>query len=391
MPEPKTQEQVAAELRSKLPSKKPTEPAAKAPEEKAKPDTQKPGADAPSAESPVEVPGTPSPEKKEEQKPETDKSKDQKDAAEAPKPEAKDVEGHRNLKVEKRIDELVGQIKAERADRIQDKDTIKKLQAELDGLKNRVEKPAKDEAQSKKIAELEQQRVAKYLAEDKELPREERREMSKSDIEEWVIEDPTAAMRWEAKRALREQDERKADLESFEVDTEAEAIVQKRDVSQKRVLQKHPELAFETRAKELAATGKSREEVMKQIAKENPKMGVILQIISEPGAQEKYAFSADGPEQLMQEMERRLEKPAPAKADAKETSEERDAKIAEEAAEAERQRQSQIETGARSTRGSQAEREKSSDYQFQLNFFLKSGKTKADLDRILARREAMNI
>lgn len=387
MKEPKSQEQIAAELKATLPKKQAEAP--KVPEDKAKPDTQKPGSDAPSDKSPAEVPGDQAPEKTEQ--PETDKAKD---AAEAPKPEAKDDKDHRSPGAEKRINELVGQLKAEKAERLQDKEKMRAIEAELVELRSKVEKPKQEVDKAKKVSEAEKKRIAQYLTEDKELPREERRELSDDEIEEWIIESPVKAQEWIADRAARRREERNADLQNLEVEREADTVIKQREVSQQRVFQKHPELAFEARAKELAATGLNREAVMKQIAKENPKMGVILEIIQEPGAQDKYAFSADGPEKLMQEMESRLAKKTPAKKQ-EESSEEREAKIAAEAAEAERQRQSQVDAAARSTRGSSGADESSPEYKKQLAIFKSLGKTdaeaKAALDRQLSRRASMNL
>lgn len=387
MKEPKSQEQIAAELKASL-----KKPDAKAPEDKAKPDTQKPGEEAPASKSPAEVPGNQAPEKKEEQKPETDKAKD--DAAKAAEAEAKEgKEGHRNLKVERRIDELVSEIKAEKSARNQDQETIKKLQAELDGLKAKVEKPAQEADKTKKISESEKARIAKYLAEDKELPRNERREMTNKEVEEWIVEDPVEAQEWIADRAARRREERNADLQKMDVDTEADTIIKKRAESEKRIIQKHPELDFQARAKDLVLSGLSRADAMKQIAKENPKMKVIFEIMAEPGSQDKYAFSADGPELLMQEMETRLAKNPPAKK--QESTEERDARIAAEAAEAERQRQDSIDAGARSTRGNSTAHEQTPEYKQQLAIFKSLGKTdaeaKAALDRQLSRRASMNL
>ena len=376
MKEPKSQEAIAAELKASL-----KKPDAKAPEAKAQDDTQKPSSDTPSDKSPAEVPGSQAPEKKEEQTPETDKA------------EADAKEGHRKPGAEKRINELVGELKAEKAERIQDREKLKAMEAELAALKAKSEKPAQEADKSKKISEAEKARITKYLTEDKELPREERREMTNDEVEEWIIESPVEAQEWIADRAARRREERNADLQDLDVDKEATAVIKKRDESQKKVLQKHPDLAFESRAKDLVLSGLSREEAMKQIAKENPKMKVIFEIIAEPGAQDKYAFSADGPEQLMQEMERRLEKNPALKA--KGTNEDREARIAEEAAEAERQRQASVDSAARSTRGSSSGGEQSAEYKQQLAIMKSLGKTdaeaKAALDRQLARRASMNL
>lgn len=386
-----TPESVAEMLKAQLSASKKTDDNARTEatiKEKAKADTHEAAPGSSPEDSHVAVEGDPTPEEKvvTETEPETD-DKPETDAADEQKPKdekAKDGEkkDNRKPKVERRIDELVGELKAEKAHR-------EALEQELAKLKTTVEAPKKEADQTNKLAELEKSRIEKYLKEDSVLPREQRREMSKDQLEEWVIEDPVAAQEWMAERVVRRRDERQADLERVNADTEANTIINSQRQSEARVLAKHPDLDFSGQEKALIARGMTLQEARAELLKSNPKARMIAKIISEPGAQEKYLLKSNGPELLMQEMESRLAKSNGTKP--KDSDEDRDAKIAEEAAEAERQRQARVDSGATSRRGASASEEQSESYKKQLAIFKSMGKTKEDLDRALARRKAMNL
>lgn len=386
-----TPEEVAKNLMNQIKSEKTKSESKDSSDSKdEKADSQKAAPGPSPEESPVEVEGEAKPEEGKSNESEEAESSDAKAEEIKEEEKAKEVkESNRKPRAERRIDELVGELKAERAEREQDKAKIQSLEDELTKLKITVEKPAKEADQSKKLSDIEKARIEKYLKEDKDSAREDRREMTQDQIEEWIIEDPVAAQEWLAERVVRRREERKADLDRAKADSEAESIIQSQKSSESKVLQKHPDLDFTRQERELMAKGMSLNQARAEVLKINPKAKIIAQIVSEPGAQEKYMLQPNGPELLMQEMESRLSK-SKGKSQ-KESDDDRDSKIAEEAAEAERQRQQRVDEGSRSRRGAESNHDQSEDYKKQLAIFKSMGKTKEDLDRNLARRKAMNL
>lgn len=249
---------------------------------------------------------------------------------------AEEKEAKREANIQKRIDELVGEIKALKAEKNQDKEQIKALESDLQNLRGSVEKdPGKLKLELRK---LETDRISKYIEEDLDKPREERREMSKEELEEWMVEDLVAAQEWLADRQLRRSQERQTDHQNLttgaDARTKAEAVVKKQRESQARVLAKHPDLDISARQAELKAQGKSQKEIQEIVFKENPKIKIITDILRENA--DTYIMSENGPELLAAEMEKRLKT---------NSSADHEARIAEEAAEAERQRQKNIDEG----------------------------------------------
>lgn len=243
-------------------------------------------------------------------------------------------------KTQERIDEIHGELKAEKAGRIKDREKIEALEAELKKVTGAHQKPVIET----EVKKLEATRVSKLIEEDKALPKDQRREMTRDDLEEWLAEDIVAAQEWLADRAVRRDRERSADLNRLNKTDEpgaesrkkAEAILTAQAVSRKKVEAKHPELNVTARIQALKAEGKTEKEIQAVIFKENPKARIVAEILKEEDG-EKYLFSENGPELLAAEMEKRL-KPN----DKGETQEERDARIGREAIEAEAERQSKI-------------------------------------------------
>lgn len=295
-------------------------------------------------------------------------------------------EAQRDANIQKRIDELVGELKAEKAARIQDKEKISELESKLSNLKSTVER-APEKAQQE-IKNLEASRIKKYEEEDQSLPRNERREMSRDELESWLAEDLVAAQEWIADRQLRRRDERANDIRKLnsEPDSEsrnkAEIIVTKQQESKERVSKKHPELDVAKRIEELTQKGKTPKEIETIIFAENPKAKAVAEILRENP--DKYLLAENGPELLAEEMERRMTHKS-------ESVEEREARLREEGAEAERLRQANIDTGIHSTRhnGKTSEQEKDPIYLKQLAIFRKAfpreteAQIKARLDKRL--------
>ena len=302
-------------------------------------------------------------------------------------------EAQRESRIQKRIDELVGQIKAEKAERDQDKQKIADLENQITQLSNSVERnPEKTQAE---VQKLESERLRKYEQEDSVLPREKRREMKKADLEEWFLEDPVSAQEWMADRQLRRRDERNRDIEKLNRGSEdkdakakAEAIIKAQAESKARVALKHPDLEISQRVNALKAEGKNPQEIQNIIFKENPKVKILSEILKENP--DKYMLSENGPELLAAEMEKRMS------TNQGESEEEKDARLRAEGAEAERQRLASVDAGMRSTRGgsSTQEPERGPLYAKQLDIFRKAfpnlsePEIKARLDK---RLKAMGV
>lgn len=379
-----TPESIAENLKAQIAASKKGGDKPKAPEapkDEAKADTQNAAPGSSPENNPAALPANPSPEKKIEEKPETDAA-----SAEEAK-DGKDEKGKRSPGAEKRINELVGELKAEKAERIQDKEKLKALEAELAQLRAKVEGPGKEADLTTRVEAMEKERIQKYLKEDKDLPREKKRELTKDELEEWVVEDPIAAQEWMADRAVRKAREREEALMEAEAENQAKEVVVKQRESQRRVLEKHPDVNLDAQIGELVSKGKTIEQAREHLVKTNPKVKLLLEIAKEPGSREKYMTAPNGPELIMEEVERRL-----GRSGKSESAEDREARIREEAAEAERQRLANVDSGLRSTnRGSSSVDENDPTYKQQLSIFKSMGKTKADLDRILERRKVMNV
>lgn len=308
-------------------------------------------------------------------------------------------EAKRDASVQKRIDELVGEIKTLKADKHQDKEAITRLGQELTELKTKKEK--NPERIKQEVGRLESERVGKYLREDANLPYAERREMTKEELDEFLVEDLGAAQEWIAERALRRREDRTEDAQRLakgeqeeETKSRASTVVAKQRESQARVSSRHPELsAASNKAAQLKAAGKSPEEVQRAIFQEFPKAKIVTEILKEDA--DKYMLSEDGPELLATEMERRME------AQGGGTS--RDQQIADEAAEAERQRQADVDAGftpkgagaGDNSSGSEFEKENPGMYKQHLNIWRKNlpklseTELRSRLDKRLKERRAL--
>jgi hypothetical protein len=310
-----------------------------------------------------------------------------KEAPESVPAKAVEPEPEKPSGAEKRINELVGEVKSLKHQVEQskaDKKRMEDLEAELAELRQAV-KPEK--SQDQVLAEKEAERIAKALADDKVLPREKKREMSKEELEEWFVEDPTSAQEWISSRAIRRERERSADAESFGANRKAQDILRKQDISQARVLSKHPDLDTRGRVEALKAEGKTLPEIQAIMQKENPsgfkKAQVIAAILKED--QERYLLAENGPELLVQEMERRMSQKPEAP---KETQEERDERIRTEAVEAERLRIASVDSNGQSSRGAAPAVKRSEEYKTGYAVYKRAfpKATEADYDKALERR-----
>ncbi len=283
--------------------------------------------------------------------------------------------------VQKRIDELVGQIKELKQTNQKESEEKEKLLRELRTLKTEsAPKPSLDEI----VEKVEGEKISKYLEEDKVKPREKRREMSKEELEEWLIEDYTSAVTWISDRAIRRAEDKKATISSYE-------HARKFDESFNRVIAKHPELDIKSREDELARKGLTEEEIRKTIYDENKKYRIVKQIIKD--APDEMRNNPLAPEILARKMEEILnnEENPIKKADKEKLSEEDEIRIRLEAAEAERQRQSEIDSAIVSTREKTRKNETSkSEFEIeQERLAAKVGLTPEDLEKARLRRKGI--
>jgi len=249
-------------------------------------------------------------------------------------------------KMEIRINELHGQIKDLKRDKDADQGKIQELEGKLTTLEAEREeernKPKEEaiKAEKDELKKAEHARIQKYLEEDKEKPRTERREMTTEELDSFLSDDYAGAQEWLIERSQRRVSERKNDKINKDADKTAKAIIEHHDKLMPSIYKKHPELNIVARQKELAEQGKSQTEIGEILIKENEKLRITKEIIAENP--NKYLLSKNGPTLVVEEMEKRLGKKAAPKKD-KESDEDREARIREEAAEAERQRLANID------------------------------------------------
>lgn len=207
-------------------------------------------------------------------KAELTKAKDLKE--EKVKPPVEDKEAKIKSETQKRIDEVIGELKAEKAERL-------KLEAKLSELT----KPKTEEDKATKIKRFQEQQIAKYLEEDKDTARESKREMPKEELEEWLLEDYVAATEWLTDRNIRRNDEKKQ-IEHYvsNVKPASEEFIAKQQESLQRLQARYPKVSDKDSA-ELR--------LLNEIIKEDPK---------------KYAEAINGPELAADEMDKRRTKPS---------------------------------------------------------------------------------
>jgi hypothetical protein len=249
--------------------------------------------------------------KKEEDLSEEDKARKAEITKGKPKEEInEDKVIKRKQEIQSEIDKLISEKKSlEEVKRQSEemKDEISKMQEEIDNLKKEKGQIAADKnipEETKLLKQKEAERLSKYQEEDKELSREERREMPKEDLENWLLEDMVAAQEWMTERSLRRTRERHLDNNAQKREKFISEIGKKQDESNARVMVKHPELNTNAREAELKAEGKSNKEIHETLLKENEKYRISIEIIKEDP--DKYLTKENGPELVAAEIEKRL-------------------------------------------------------------------------------------
>lgn len=280
---------------------------------------------------------------------------------------------------QKRIDEIKSELLAKEN---QSAERLKKLEAELVELK----RPKVEEDAQAKSKREEAERISKYVEEDKNKPKEDRREMLKDDLEAWYLEDPLSATEWIQNRSLRRSEERKEVESKARAKTGAEEFIAKQAESKLKLFAKYP--GVNPSAEKLATfKGKTNTEISAALSAENEEFRICSEIVAEDP--KKYLEAVNGPELVMAEMEKRLKKPETAGKSGKKTvtltEEELEAKI-----QAEAERRANLEgEGVSSTKGKKLEttnKTKSELRQKHEAIARKAGMTVEQLDKQLERR-----
>ena len=309
-------------------------------------------------------------------------AKEEKKTPEEKKEEAKKEDQSR---IDKRFGELTGELKDLKKDKVANKEQITAMEKTIADLNNKLNPDKINEAKK-----VEESRISKYLEEDKDKPREQKREMSKDDLEEWLLEDAVEANEWMVERSLRRSAERREATQNDQKEIATKELVAKWEESSNRVEEKHPELNTRVRVKELEDEGKSNEEVTEILCKENEKFRIMTGLMKNSG--KKY-WGADGPELMMVEMEKLLVKEKPEDKDKGKdkayTQSEID-KIKQEAIEAEDERRANIDEGNSSNKGKDHEDKTTydADTEKKIKAICKrSGISRKEFDKAIADRK----
>jgi len=193
----------------------------------------------------------------------------------------------------------------------------------------------------------EEERIAKYLEEDVKKPREQRREMSKDELEIWFAEDPVEAQRWMIRQDKRRDFERNENLKKIKESSVAEEFLQKQAQSVSRLISKYPNSRPDARIMELKGQGLSEKEIVKKLESEFEEYKIVNDLVNEnPNLLERIDFG----DFVISELEKRL-KPKDQKSDNKNKpfyTEEEVQKAVQEALDAEKKRQASVDEGVRS-------------------------------------------
>lgn len=366
---------------------------------------------------------TEQPKAQEESKDASASAKDETKKTEAPKAEEKPVEKtddellkaeDQNLtepekvRKDKLLEDELKRTKEKTQDRInelmnarsKDAEEFKKLKDELAELKKQIVPDKKDVVSE--LNKLEHDRRVKYLTEDATRPREERREMTKEELDEWYLEDPVTATEWIQSRTNRRFDERKYDEKQFLAKDKASEFITKQNESKARLLSKYPQINPDmNRVSQLKNSGKSDKEIFDTICQENEYFKLCNEIAN---SDSKYISEANGPELVMAEMEKRLSVKAPDQKTTKKVYTEEEVKqMIEEAKADESKRANAVDQGISSSAGKPGtftnknkyeakvdDLSKNPEYKKHLDMFEKRGISRKDYAKQLEYREKVH-
>lgn len=223
---------------------------------------------------------------------------------------------------QKRIDEIMGELKATKH---KSEEENKTLRAELDLLKKQINTP-KDHEIKDASKKAEADRIAKYIVEDKSKPYHERREMTKEDLEEFLLEDLPGGQEWLVERNLRRRDEAAADADHSTRKQVADEFTTTQTKHADALFAKYPDI-------------KTKDSDVSKLVNEIIQSDV-----------KRYVEHVEGPKFVMDELDKRLAKKDEPKKTITLTEEELQAKIKAEA-DAEIKRRESVDEGINSTGG----------------------------------------
>jgi len=257
-----------------------------------------------------------------------------KERDEARTPEQKLADFQENT--QKRIDGVLGELKEAKSSRESDQATIKALEDKIANLTGELEESGSIESDVVKLKNTAEESYAKMVETDKDLPRNERREMSEDELEDYLLEDYSKANQWLVRRELRRDRDLQKQMNAKESNEKASESIAK---SAEALFTKYPKCDQEARGEELMKEGKSEKEAIEIVMKESPDFKLMMDILKED---KKYSDPKDpkAPLLLMEEMEKRIG------GTSKTYTEDEVKTMKEEAIEAERKRIESIDTGA---------------------------------------------
>lgn len=199
------------------------------------------------------------------------------------------------------------------------------LKAELEELK----KPKQVEDIKAKVKREQAELQAKYVEEDKSKPKEERREMSKDDLDSWYLEDPVEATKWIQRNEYRRmRDSEKAEeAASKPVDNTAEKqrlakeFADNQNKSRAKLIEQFPKLVPSVEVINRIRTelgqplnvrldAEQLKAFNKEYAKECEEFRLVQELVAENP--KEYLEKTNGPELIADEIKKRLNK-SPAK------------------------------------------------------------------------------
>jgi len=209
---------------------------------------------------------------------------------------------------QKRIDEITNKLKQIEDSNSKEASDLRKeleLQKQENKLLNdKLSNPDDKEDAMSNLKKLEKDRLDKYLEDDASKPKEERREITRDELREWLQDEPLEAQEWISERALRRARERSTDIDKFTKETRTKEFIRKQNESHARTLIRHPELNIAKRQEELKKEGKPGTEIHKILCEENEKYRICDEIVkSNP---QKYIGNEEGPELVIKELDKRL-------------------------------------------------------------------------------------
>ena len=315
-------------------------------------------------------------EQKEQKKVLLQKVEDEKEAKLSPDEKIKSIKEQS----QKRIDEIKGELLAERNKRSQDSEIVKKLEAELAEMKKQMQ-PRLAEDNKAKIDRIAKEQIAKFVEEDKGKSFDQRREMSKEDLESWLLDDIEAATEWITNRTIRRgKDKERLEKEissNGEASKLANDFVEKQNASLKKLVSKYPDINLKT-VNLNDVLWKTDEEVEQLMKGESKNAIMAIKLCNQNP--KKYLERVDGPELVMQELDRINNK---SKKIYTLTEDELQEKIKEEA-----ERIANLDEGLTSTKGKIViKKGKQSEFSLkQEEIARKAGMSKERLDEINERR-----